>query len=225
MAEGALAHADKVWVVDDGSSDGTATALQGLPVRLIRHPQNAGKGQRLAEGLEEAFAQGAWGVVTLDGDGQHDPADIPAFRKRALEVPGALILGDRSIGRGAMPRDRALAIAFGNIFIGWACGWRIADAQCGMRLYPRGFAHARVPKRLRHGFVYETAALIHGAEAGLRHASVPIRARYAGFQHRPSHFRPVTDFALIFAAVAGHLISRRLALRGLFRSLGLGIRD
>ncbi|MEM8697650.1 MAG: glycosyltransferase family 2 protein [Pseudomonadota bacterium] len=223
VAEGALAHADQVWVVDDGSTDGTAAALQGLALRLIRHAENAGKGQRLADALDEALASGAWGVITLDADGQHDPADIPAFRARALEAPGALILGDRSIGREAMPRVRAIAIAFGNIFIGWACGQRLRDAQCGMRLYPAGFVHAAVPARLRHGFVFETAALIHGAEAGLRFATVPIRARYAGFQHRPSHFRPVADFALIFLAVTEHLLSRHLALRGLLRSLGLRI--
>ena len=225
MVSEALAHADAVWVIDDGSTDGTDEALAGLDIRLVRHEANLGKGERLAEGLAAAFAEGVWGVVTIDGDGQHDPGDIPAFRAAALAQPGALISGERERS-SAMPRHRAASIAFGNVFIGWACGWRIRDAQCGMRLYPAAFgAHVRVPERLATGFVFETAALMYAAEAGLTLATVPIETRYAGFQHRPSHFRPVADFLAIFAAVARFLVERGLRPSGLLPSLGLTLRD
>lgn len=218
-----LPHVDRVWVVDDGSTDGTGEALTGLKVELIRHKENLGKGERLAEGLDRAFGAGAAMVVTLDADGQHDPALIPAFLARAAEQPGALILGNRFGDTRAIPNGRARAIRFGNFFIGWACGWRIHDAQCGMRLYPAAFGrYVQVPAHRRRGFVFETAALMHAAEAGLPFAEVPIAARYAGFQHRPSHFRPIADFLAIFGTVTAFLLSRGLRLRGLSRMLGVG---
>ncbi|MEM7505718.1 MAG: glycosyltransferase family 2 protein [Pseudomonadota bacterium] len=223
VVEGAMPHVDRVWVVDDGSTDGTSAALDGLDIELIRHDQNLGKGERLAEGLARAFDAGASVVVTLDADGQHDPAAIPAFLARAAEQPGAIILGTRFGDTREIPKGRARAIRFGNFFIGWACGWRISDAQCGMRLYPVAFHHhVDVPPGRRRGFVFETAALMHAAEAGLPFAEVPIAARYKGFQHRPSHFRPIADFMAIFGAVTAFLLSRRLRVRGLSRMLGVG---
>ncbi|MEM1382642.1 MAG: glycosyltransferase family 2 protein [Pseudomonadota bacterium] len=222
IAEAARPHVDGMIVIDDGSTDGTSEALAGLPIRLIRHSQNAGKGPRLAEGLAAAFAAGAAQVVTLDGDGQHDPGDIPAFRAAARGNPGALILGDRSAAMATMPQGRARSIRFGNLFIGWACGRPIADAQCGMRLYPRQvWQTLSVPRRHIRGFVYETAVLLYAAEAGAAFATVPIPARYAGFQKRPSHFRPVADFLLIAWAVTQFLVSRGFRVGGLLTVLGL----
>lgn len=213
---------DAVIVVDDGSTDGTAAALDGLPVQIVRHEVNAGKGQRLAQGLALAFATGAAQVVLLDADGQHDPADIPAFRTRAAQAPQALVIGDRSADMAAMPRGRARGIRFGNFFIGWACGRRIRDAQCGMRLMPRAvWAALDIPARDRRGFVFETAMLLHTARAGFAFAPVPIRARYAGFVQRPSHFRPWGDTLAIAGTVTRFLLAHRLCLRGLLIVTGI----
>lgn len=217
VAEGALAHADAVVVIDDGSRDGTAERLAGLPVRVIRHQENLGKGARLVEGLELAFAEGADHVLTLDADGQHDPEDIPAFRARAEQ--GAFVLGDRSGDRAEMPAARRRANDFGSFFITWACAQEVRDAQCGMRLYSRdGWRRTRMSRRAARGFVFETAVLMHASEAGVRFHSVPIAARY-GKVTRPSHFRPLRDFAAIFGAVAGFLATRGFRPTGLLTAL------
>ncbi|MEM6906716.1 MAG: glycosyltransferase family 2 protein [Pseudomonadota bacterium] len=218
----ALTHGDKVLVIDDGSTDGTAAALDGMGVEVIRHAENIGKGGRLAEGLAHAFGQGASAALTLDADGQHDPAEIPAFRRAAETHPGALVLGSRARDMQAMPPVRARAIRFGDWFISWAAATRIRDAQCGMRLIPREvWDSLAIPKRLCRGFIYETALLLYAAEAGARITPVPIAARYKGFQQRPSHFRPIADFLAITATVTWFLLTRGLCPRGLLVALGI----
>lgn len=217
-----MAHVDGVIVIDDGSTDGTVAALSGLEVTLVSDGVNRGKGPRLVEGLATAVGAGATHILTLDADGQHDPESIPAFREAALATPGALVVGDRSGDMANMPTDRVRSIRFGNFFIGWACGQKLNDAQCGMRIYPAAFVGAmKMPRAMQRGFVFETAALFHAAEAGIPLSSVPIAARYDGFQHRPSHFRPIADFAAIAGAVLMFLLTRGLHLRGLLRSVGL----
>ena len=67
-----------------------------MPVDLVRHPQNAGKGVRLSEGIARAVAGGADAVLSMDADGQHLPGDIPAFLDACRGNPQALVLGDRS---------------------------------------------------------------------------------------------------------------------------------
>lgn len=224
VVEGALREVDACIVIDDGSTDGTAGACAGLGARVIRHDANAGKGPRLAEGLALAFAEGADAVITLDADGQHDPADIPAFRDAALAAPGALVLGDRSADMGAMPPGRARWIRFGNFFIGWAAARRIADAQCGMRLYPRAIADRGVldlPDRDRRHFVFESAVLIRAARAGIPFATVPVPARYPDTGERQSHYRPATDGLRIAGMVTRSLLRSGLSLKGFLIACGL----
>ena len=222
VVDGTAPHVDCVIVVDDGSTDGTSEALSGSPARIIRFEQKGGKGPRLVHGLDLVFAEGADAVITLDADRQHDPEDIPRFIACARGQPGAIVLGDRSRDMAKMPGSRARGIRFGNFFIGWACKTCLGDAQCGMRLYPRdAWQRFRVPEKDARGFLFETAVLLHAAEAGVRFASVPIDARYEGYVVRPSHFDPIRDFLRIFGLVTRFLLSRGLRPRGLLIVLGL----
>lgn len=218
---GALEHGCKVLIINDGSTDGTIEALAGLPVEILDHRTNRGKGWRIAEGLEHAVARGADSVLTLDSDGQHDPADIAPFLAAARENPDCLVFGDRSADRGAMPFGRAASIGFGDFFIGWACGRQVHDAQCGMRLYPaKLWREVRVPADEQAHFVFETAILMRAAEFGYDFVRVPIRARYAGFVQRPSHYRPAIDTMRIVWTVTKFLLRRGLKPNGLLRALG-----
>jgi glycosyltransferase involved in cell wall biosynthesis len=223
---GALAHAERVLVVSDGSTDDTVAQLAGLPVEVLVHAENRGKGVRLAEGLAHAFARGADCVLTLDADGQHDPAAIPAFLDAARGAPGALVIGDRS-GEGsgdwgAMPPGRARSIAFGDFFISWAAGRRIRDCQCGMRLYPAAlWSLIHMPARDCRHFVFETSILMRAAAAGCALERVPIAARYAGYEHRPSRFRPVMDALRITGSVARFILRGGARPKGLLIALGM----
>lgn len=222
VADLALRHVKDVIVINDGSTDGTVAALDGAPVQIIDHDENCGKGQRLAEGLTYASQQGFDGVITLDADMQHDPDDIPAFLGAARTAPEALILGDRFSDNDAMPWYRAFGIRFGDFFVGWSIERPLRDAQCGMRLYPSElWQKTAVPDELREHFVFETAVLLHAAEAGYSFVRVPIKARYSGFVHRPSHYRPFKDTWSIVCMITRFIVQRRFKLRGLLIALGL----
>ena len=213
----AAAHAARVIVVDDGSTDGSADALSGLGVETVRHSENQGKGAALASGIERARALGATFAVTLDADGQHPPECIPALLERA--DPHAIVVGNRMADIAAIPKARLRANRIANFFISWAAGQWIEDTQCGFRVYPLSvFERVRLRPRRRSGFVMESEVLIEACRAGYRVAAVPVPALYADVLQRPSHFRPVFDIAAIVIMVTGKLVARAFFPAGLIRS-------
>ena len=199
LLEGVLAHCRDVIVIDDGSVDRTAEIAARMPVTLIRHPERRGKGEALRAGFREALRRGASGVLTMDGDGQHDPADIPRILAAARQHPGALIIGARMLEREHQPNARRRANDFADWGISWGCGQPVADTQSGQRWYPRA-AVELVDPGLRPGpvlpaqdFVFETAILIAASrDLELPIVSIPIACRYDD-SARHSHFRPVRD--------------------------------
>ena len=217
IVERTLALLPRVIVVDDGSTDGTTAALDGLPVTLIRNPRNLGKAASLWRGIAVALAEDAEVVISLDGDGQHRPEDIP--RLLAAHGGGGIVVGARLHDRAGFPIDRYLSNRFANFWIAWAAGQRIEDSQSGFRVYPASLLRALPPRLVRAAsFVFESEILIEAGRRGLKLAFVPIPAIYEPHARR-SHFRPVLDFVLITRMVAWKLISRGLYLRGLLRSL------
>ena len=219
VAARTLRHVSLVVVVDDGSTDDTGAALAGLPVTLIRNERNRGKAFSLAQGAVHAISRGAEAIVTLDGDGQHVPEDIPKLIAAHERDPAALIVGSRLHDRAHIPRDRYLANRFGNFWIAWAAGQAIADSQSGFRIYPSELFRefSRRAERAR-GFVFESEILIEAGRRGMRITDVPVSAAYPE-RGRRSYFRPVLDFARIGRMVAWKLLSRGLYLHGLIRSL------
>lgn len=207
VVAGALAQCPNVIVVDDGSDDGTADLLAGLPVTVLRHPRRMGKGASLRDGFREAGRQGMRAVVTMDGDGQHDAADIPRLVDAANRHPGCVIVGARLRKRASQPFHRRVGNDFGDWGIGWACGFRVVDSQSGQRLYPASvFTLADVPGE---NFVFEAQMLISAARSGAGIVAVPIETRYAAAdapqQFRKSHFRLWHDLQAITAHVVGQV--------------------
>jgi glycosyltransferase involved in cell wall biosynthesis len=219
VVEGALRQSALVIVVDDGSTDGTAACLEGLPVTLLRNPANLGKGASLWRGMEQALAQGAEAVVTLDGDGQHDPADIARLLAAWRQSPRSIVIGARLADSRNIPLYRYLANRFANFWIAWASGRPIEDSQSGFRVYPSSLlrrvsvAHGRSA-----GFVFESEILIEASRLGAGCAAVPVAAIYPP-SARPSRFRPVLDVLRIARMVAWKLLARGLYLNGLASSL------
>lgn len=208
-----------VIVIDDASTDGTGDAIRDLPITLIRSEVQLGKGGALQRGFAAALQLGAAAVVTLDGDGQHDPVDIPTFIAAANRYPDHLVLGSRSKEQHRAPRKRLFANRIADFWISWAAGQPVRDSQCGHRLYPAALlkaVHAR--DSLEYGFVFESEILIDGARAGFPVVSVPIESRYP--EHaRPSHFRPACDIWRITKMVFWKIVLRGLYLQGLVKSL------
>jgi glycosyltransferase involved in cell wall biosynthesis len=183
-----LQHVKTVLVVDDGSPDNTAGAAEAAGAQIIRHPANRGKGAAIKSGLERAAATEAAFFLFLDGDGQHDPSDIPAFFDAINESGADLIVGNRMTNIENMPVVRRLTNKFMSWQIGAVCRMPLPDSQCGFRLVRRELLHVLYAPSDR--FEFETESLILAARHGYRIKCVPIRTIYANQQ---SKIRPVRD--------------------------------
>ena len=211
---------ETVIVVDDGSRDGTAKELEGLDVTVLRHATNQGKADTLWTGFRHALSIGADAIVTLDGDGQHGPEDIPRLLAAHARHPEFIVIGARLHDRANFPMRRYYANCFARFWISWAAGYPIADTQTGFRIYPASLFKVIERKSFRgDGFVFESEVLIRGAHRGIRAVAVPIPGIYPKAA-RASHFRPVADILLIVRMVAGHLLRKGMFPSGLWRSLG-----
>jgi glycosyltransferase involved in cell wall biosynthesis len=199
VVRGARVHLP-VLVVDDGSSDDTARIAREAGAQILEQRPNAGKGAALRAGFRQALMGGFDGAVTLDGDGQHDPAEIPALLAAFLEgTAGArpdLVVGQRDFGR--MPPLRRLANSTGGIAFSWAVGTHVPDNQSGYRLVGRRLMEAALASR-EDGFELEVEMLATCIALGWQVSWVPIRTIYAG---QPSHIRPAAHVRHFVRAVA-----------------------
>jgi len=192
-----------VLVVDDASDDGSgqrATEAGAVVLTLARH---SGKGAALRHGFAEALRRGAAWVMTLDGDGQHDPADIPRFLDACQRWPRHLIVGNRLGCPAAIPWARLHAIQVASFWINWIGQCQVQDTQSGLRLYPA--ALLRALRVRQEGFVFESALLLRAARAGWGIQEIPIRAVY--IPGRTSQYRPLHDGTHVTA----YLLARGLS--------------
>jgi len=216
----ALPEAPHVVVVDDGSTDRTAALAAASGAEVVRHRSNQGKGAALATGFARALAAGAAGVATLDGDGQHQPADLSLLFACAALWPERIVIGSRRAARHAMPPVRYIANRVADFWVSWAAGWPIDDTQSGLRVYPAEFLRQiGCGSALSRGFGFESEILIVGGRLGFRTLAVPIAPIYGHQLARKSHFRPVSDITRIVLMVAGYLLRWGMDPLGLWRSL------
>jgi glycosyltransferase involved in cell wall biosynthesis len=200
----------EVVVVDDGSSDGTAQVASLAGAQVLRQEPNQGKGAALRRGMAHALESGAEAVVTLDADGQHDPACIPAFLATWRSSGVSLVIGRRDFGR--MPATRRLANELGTRVFSWAVGRHIHDNQSGYRLVARPL----LPHLLgssEAGFEFEVEMITDAIRAGLLIDWVSIPTIYddAGSHIRP--FAHVSNFLRV-AWKAHRSVGTRLDLSG-----------
>jgi glycosyltransferase involved in cell wall biosynthesis len=213
VAQRALQQAALVIVVDDGSADGTSRSLAGLGAVVLRNEGNLGKAASLRRGAHEAMRLGATAIVTLDGDGQHCPEDIPALMRAWHAAPDSIVIGSRLHERGKIPPVRYWANRFANSCVGIVAGYPIADSQSGLRVYPaRVFSEARLRYDRAHSFVFESEVLIEAVRLGIRARCVPVQVIYSDLA-RASHFRPVVDIARIARMLIWRLLTQGLAQR------------
>ena len=182
VVAGARVHLPVV-VVDDGSTDGTADVAEAAGASVLRQSPNAGKGAALRAGFAHALEAGATAVVTLDADGQHDPAEIPVFLAAFERHRPSLIIGQRQLG--SMPPVRRLANTLGGATLRVALGRSVPDNQSGYRLVDRALMRALLDSD-ESGFEFEVEMIARAVALGLPIASVPIRTIYEG---APSHIR------------------------------------
>jgi hypothetical protein len=204
-AAGRAVPGARLYEVDDGSTDGTAAAAaRAGRVTVVQLPAHAGKGAALASGIARALQDGAGVVVTLDADGQHAAALIPALVAPVAAGRADLVLGARA-RTPDMPRMRRFTNWLSAALATRVGGARVPDAQTGFRAFAR-----RVAERVRPGerrYDYEAAFLLGALAAGFRVQSVPIPTIYDGGR---SHFRAWADtwrVARVFARYGGRILA------------------
>ena len=198
-----------IIVVNDGSTDDTAARLgQIADICVITHARNAGKGTAIQTGLAEA-AQLADYAVTIDADGQHDPADAPALMAAAADSGRALIVGCRTgMEQSHIRYGSRMGRRFSNFWV-WVCGGpKLSDSQSGFRAYP-------LPGALHWGavctrFDFEVEILVRARRQDVAVIEVPVRVHYLPADQRISHFRPGLDF-LRNAKIFTRLMAQRFA--------------
>jgi glycosyltransferase involved in cell wall biosynthesis len=219
VAEAALAACPRVIVVDDGSSDTTVAALHGLPITVLRHAANRGKAASIRTAFAHALGHDAACVVTLDGDGQHDPRDAARLLAVWQRRPECVVIGSRLHDRSRFPPVRYFGNRFACFWISWAAGHPIADSQSGFRVYSRAVMTIATSDQVRCArFAFESEILIESADQGHPTLAVAIPGHYPSGA-RPSHFRSVVDTAKIVVMVAGRLLKKGMHPLGLWRSL------
>ncbi len=182
--------------VDDGSSDDTARAMDAECDRSIVLDENRGKGAALRAGFAEALALGSDVVVTVDADGQHDPACAPSLV--AALVDADIVIGTRRRSVGLMPLRRRMTNALSAAAARRLGGCDLADPQSGFRAMRATVLRAVRARGDRYEF--ETDLLLRAARAGFRIAAVPIPTIYGP----PSHFREMRDGFRVVATFCRH---------------------
>lgn len=191
---------DTVFVVDDGSNDGTAALLDKAtgnerPEKVLTHPKNCGKGAALKTGLTYARQQGFRYAVTVDADGQHRADDIPALLKAVEEESDALAIGSRGLQHENMPAKSTFANRFSNFWFALQTLQRLPDTQSGLRVYPLRRLHGMHWMSAR--YEAELTLLVFSAWAGVKLLPVPVSVYYPPRDQRVTHFRPGRDFTRI----------------------------
>ena len=178
----------RVIVLDDGSTDDTAVRAAEQGARVVPSGHNRGKGAALQTGLGTARHEGFDWALTMDGDGQHQPEDIPAFWRRAAETDARLVIGNRMPHARALPPLRRFVNRWLSRQLSRRAVRPLPDSQCGFRLLELR-AWSGLALRTEH-FEIESEMLLAFLDAGHRVEFVPIQVVGAG---RRSKIRPVAD--------------------------------
>jgi glycosyltransferase involved in cell wall biosynthesis len=190
VVEGVRQYIADVVVIDDGSTDGTAGIARTAGATCLQLPRNCGKASAQREGIAFARNQNFTHAITLDGDGQHLPEDIPVMLRVAEETGADLIIGARRFDRALMPSSRYFSNIIGSRLASALVGREIRDSQSGFRLLRLDkLGDAKLRSRC---YELEMEILIKMARSGCTIAHAPVRMIYDDGEAR-SKMKPVRD--------------------------------
>jgi len=175
-------YVDQVIVIDDGSDDATSNVAKAAGALVIRHEVNRGAGEAVKSCFKVAGANAADVLITLDGDGQHNPDEIPRVLAPVLKGEADLVIGSRFLGDYSMvPRYRKFGIAVITLLYNVGSRVKVSDAQSCFRAYSKKALHSlNITER---GFGFSVQLLIEARRGGLIITEVPISCIY----HQASH--------------------------------------
>jgi glycosyltransferase involved in cell wall biosynthesis len=195
---------EPVWVIVDGSTDGTTAGLQEMArgdpgLKVLVRAKNGGKGSAVLDGLTEAAAQGFTHVLTMDSDGQHPPDRIAAFMADSAAHPEAMILGEPVFDASA-PSIRVKGRRISNWWANLETLWSgIHDSLFGFRVYPVAPLLRLMRSSLwMRRFDFDVEAVVRLSWAGVPARNLPAQVRYfTPAEGGVSHFHYGRDNALL----------------------------
>lgn len=192
-------HLERVVVVDDGSSDGSGDLAAAAGAEVVRHPVRTGKGRALRDGIAAALVGGPAAIALLDGDGQHDPDDLPALLARFDQGDVELVIGARLADKESIPPARYWTNAIGSGILSFMSGYHLEDSQSGYRVVQAKLLEAMA--LISDGYAIESEMLLKAAKRRARIAHVRVKTIYAAADELPpSNFQPVRDTVRISLA-------------------------
>lgn len=190
VIEGVKRSRCDIVVVDDGSRDSTPRIVREMGVTLLRHPENRGKGRALRTGFTYVIEQGYEAVITIDADGQHDPADIARFVELYRQGRPDMIIGSRAAQFNEMPWLRRFWNQLGAKAVSRLTKTPVTDSQSGYRLVRTDvIGDVRLTTST---YEMEMELLIKACKKGYRVITMDIMGRAIN-DTSTSHFRPVVD--------------------------------
>ena len=192
VAQNTLRQIPNLLILDDGSTDADLKCLLcDLPLYYFRQYPNRGKGTALRRALKILADSGFDYMLTLDADGQHDPADIPSFLKLAETGRNIFAVGCRNFSGQPVPCGSRIGRNLSNLLLKWECGIYSADSQSGFRMYPVRLL-AELSFRCEH-FDFETEVMAAAAGKRADFHDLPVKVYYPPMQERITHFRPLPE--------------------------------
>jgi glycosyltransferase involved in cell wall biosynthesis len=191
VAQKCLQQHPHVLVVDDGSSDGGAETLSDLPLCVVHHEANRGKGAAILTAASHAAEGGYSHIVTIDADAQHLPEDLPLFFAALRHQPLAIYVGNRDFNVANVPKSSRFGRQFSNFWLRVETGCKLGDVQSGYRAYPLMVLQQLKFTDTRYSF--EVEVLVKACWAGVPLIDVPVQVYYAQGSERVSHFKKIRD--------------------------------
>ncbi|MFA5364137.1 MAG: glycosyltransferase family 2 protein [Candidatus Bathyarchaeia archaeon] len=210
-------YADVVLVCDDGSTDMTAEIAKRLGADVISHKQNMGYGAAIKTLFITARELNADILITLDGDGQHDPREIPKLVKPILADEADIVLGSRFLDSNkktnGVPRYRGWGIKLISKLTGAAANNKFKDAQCGFRVYGRKALEGL--NLVENGMGSSIEILVKAKNQNLRVVEVAAECKYNDLENTSTH-NPVTHGASVVISIIQMIVEEKpLTLLGL----------
>lgn len=211
-------HAAKVVVCDDGSSDMTAAIAERLGAVVVRHATNMGKGEAMRSLFRAGREMGADMLVTIDGDGQHNPDEIPDLLDLITSGEADVVVGSRFKGRNEIPSHRRA----GNKLLNAVTLQGISDTQSGFRAYNRRAVESIFPSE--RGMGVDSEILMDAARKGLKIIEVPVSVKY-GIGKTSTHNPVYHTLDVLLSAVKLTSIRHPLVFYGVpgIALMGIGI--